>query len=130
MLAARKLFVALFGVVMLTTTAQPALAVDDGFRGKYIVIWNEREGNCGDDQGIVNIRYLSETRRRYDPKGSDNGVVLRYRAGESRPWQWIGADGGIALRYSAATTHATGLAWEAECTWRVTLGWSDPPSDP
>jgi hypothetical protein len=129
MLVARKLFVPMLAAVALIATAAPGLAVDERFEGRYYATWNETEGICGDLAGAVKIRYLSETRRRYNPAGPDNTVVLRYRAEETLPWQWIGTDGGITLRYRAGTDSARGLAFEAECTWRVILGRSDKPSD-
>lgn len=124
----RKLMVPLLAAVALVAAAAPGLAFNEGFQGRYYATWNELRGSCGDLEGAVKVRYLSETRRRYNPAGPDRGVVLRYQAGDRQPWQWIGADGGIALRYRAGTDSLRGVAWEAECTWRVILGRSDKPS--
>ena len=90
--------------------------MDERFEGRYYATWNETEGNCGDLAGAVKIRYLSETRRRYNPAGPNNTVVLRYRAEETLPWQWNGTDWARATpahspdaRYGASSSNP-GLA--------------------
>ena len=126
---ARTLVASLVATAMLATMAQPALAVDDSFHGRYFATWTTTQGTCSNDGYAVRIRVLGSTSRRYDPAGTDRGAVLRYQEGERYPWQFTGPDGGISLRYRAFTDYARGIAWQEECTWRVFLGRSDAPSN-
>ena len=115
-------------VVALAAMAPAAVAEDEAFRGRYYATWTNFDGGCGDSEGVVRVRYLGETRRRYDPAGPDHGFVLHYS--RNHHWEYGGSmEVGFLLRYRPGTDSARATAWEAECAWTVHLGRSDPPSD-
>jgi hypothetical protein len=122
----RSVVVALSAVVALVATAAPAVAEDEGFRGRYYATWTHIDEGCGDSQGGVRIRYISETRRRYNPAGPDTGFVLTYS--RNHHWHYGGdMESGFFLRYRPLTDSARVTAWEAECQWRVHLIRRDLP---
>jgi hypothetical protein len=105
--------------------AQPAAAVDEGFRGRYRVI--ALGGGCSfqPSRYRVRIRYVSERVRslnRY-ASGHASGPVrpLRYVRGKYFPWQ---RQGGrlLELRYDPRTDTAIGVQQAPECPiWHVRL---------
>ena len=109
-----------FVMVAIAAAAQPAGAIDKGFRGPYRVLARERPSyTCGADthRYRVHIRHVSERVRRYDRFAPGWGRPLRYVLGERFPWQ-----GRVELRYDRRTDSAVGLQHAPEgCSWRLRL---------
>ena len=112
----RKAILAFVMVAVVVAAAQPAGAIDNGFRGPYRVIWREIPGHsCLTDTAWyrVRIRYVSERVRRYDRFAPGSGGTLRYVRGERFPWR-----GGVELRYHRRTDSAVGRQLEPQGCWR------------
>ena len=105
-----------FVMVAVVAAAQPAGAVDNGFRGPYRVIAREIPGHsCLTDTAWyrVRIRYVSERVRRYDRFAPGSGGTLRYVRGKRFPWR-----AGVELRYDPATDSAVGRDIAPQGCWR------------
>ena len=101
-----------FLMLAIVAAAQPAVAIDEGFRGRYRVIW--REINCSDTGWYrVRIRYVSERVRRYDRFAPGPGGTLRYVRGQRFPWA-----GEVELRYDPATDTAVGRLIKPQGCWK------------
>ncbi len=116
----------ILGFVMLAIVvgaAQPAVAIDDRFRGRYRLIGRDMGGCFSNSQRRrVEVRYVDERVRTIDPDHSTQGALwrLKYVRGEESSWQTD--DGRFVLRYRPRTDSAVGiLDGLQECTWRVRL---------
>ena len=111
-----------FVMVAVVAAAQPAGAIDKGFRGPYRVILRESASHsCPTDTAWyrVRIRYVSERVRRYDRFAPGSGRPLRYVGGVRLPWH-----GGprVKLRYHGRTDSAVGVQHGLQgCSWRLRL---------
>lgn len=120
--------VALSAVVALAVMVSAAAAADESFRGRYYATYTHVDAGCGDWQEGIRVRYMSETRRRYNPAGPDPGFVLTYSRNHN--WSYGGSmEVGFFLQYRPFTDSARATAWEAECQWRVRLVRRDPLLD-
>jgi hypothetical protein len=97
-----------FVMVAIVAAAQPAGAVDEGFRGRYRVI--ALDGTCGFHSSSyrVRIQYVSERVRTYDRFAPGSGWPLRHLRGERFPWQRQGGSL-VKLRYDRRTDTAVGI---------------------
>jgi hypothetical protein len=118
----RKSLLVFVMVAIVVAAAQPAGAIDDGFRGRYRLIGREISECFGNSPRRVEVRYVDERHRRIDPVHSTRGAKwrLRYVRGERFPWQTRGQ--GFVLRYRPRTDSAVGILHGLQgCTWRVRL---------
>ena len=117
----RRAILAFVMVTAVIAAAQPAGAVDDGFRGRYRVI--ALDNTCGfhSSRYRVRIRYVSERVRTYDRYAPGPGRPLRYERGERFPWQRQGGSL-VEMRYDRRTGTAVGIHSGPQCPkWRVRL---------
>jgi len=100
-------------VAIVIAAAQPAGAIDNGFRGRYRVI---ARGACAFQPAWyrVRIRYVSERVRTYDRFAPGSGWPLRYVRGERFPWQRQGGSL-VELRYDRRTDTAVGILQGPQC---------------
>lgn len=119
----RKLLISLI-VTMTFFTAMPmALAVDEGFRGRYHARYRAVSGfsYCENLRNTVRIEYLSPNRRRFEYTDRRGRFVLRYVGGR-RPWRYVEkALFAIALAYRARRDTAVGVSGDQDCGYRVRL---------
>jgi hypothetical protein len=119
----KKSILAFVMVAIVVGAAQPAVAIDDGFRGRYRLIGRDTGGCFSNSQRRrVEVGYVDERVRTIDPDHSTLGALwrLRYVRGEEFPWQTD--DGRFVLRYRPRTDSAVGiLDGIQECVWRVRL---------
>lgn len=108
-------------LAIVVAVAQPAGAVDHGFRGWYRV--NGRTWCPGADRDRVLVLYLSETRRYLAHAGFVWSGRLRYMLGRRFPWQTTNnGPFSYELRYDPATDTAVGFKYGLEGrTCRVRL---------
>ena len=121
----RKAILAFVMVAIVVAVAQPAGAVDDGFRGRYRII-----GRGGDDfcpfpsfRHRVHVRFVNERFREFVYPRYDSTKRFRYDGLRPFPWYQVlerpGASS-IALRYRPRTGSADGFkSGGPQCTWRV-----------
>jgi len=112
----RRSILAFVMVAIVVAAAQPAGAIDDGFRGPYRVFARESPGSyCEADtyRYRVHIRYVSERVRRYDRFAPGSGGTLRYLRGQRFPWR-----AGVELRYDQRTDSAVGRDLAPQGCWR------------
>jgi hypothetical protein len=110
-----------FVMVAIVAAGQPAVAIDEGFRGRYRVI--ALDDTCGFHSSWyrVRIRYVSERVRTYDRFAPGSGRPLRYVPGERFPWQRQGGSL-VELRYDRRSDTAIGIQQGPQCPrWRVRL---------
>ena len=117
-----------FVMVAIVAAAQPAGAIDNGFRGSYRVIARQTDGDgcpTGDYRRRVLVHYINETVRQLRLFGnplSDSARRFRYVRGKPFPWQHRR---GVPykVRYDPATDSAVGVRGPGPqgCTWRVRL---------
>jgi hypothetical protein len=113
----RKALLAFVTVVIVVAAAQPAVAIDEGFRGRYRVIWREIPGHsCLTDSGWyrVRIRYVGERARGYDRFGPGPSRTLRYVRGERFPWRYHA----VSFRYNPRTDSAVGRHPRPQGCWQ------------
>jgi len=120
----RRSILAFVMVAIVVAAAQPAAAIDNGFRGRYRLIERETSHACpvGSDRRRVEVTYVSERVREIDPDHSTAGANWRFRyvRGERFPWQTN--DGRFVLRYSRRTDSAVGTRdGLQECRFHVRL---------
>jgi hypothetical protein len=117
----RRSILAFVIVAIVVAAAQPAVAINKGFRGRYRVIALDDSCPFQPDWYRVRIRYVSARVRTYDRFAPGSGWSLRYVRGERFPWQ---REGGslVELRYDPRTDTAIGIQQGPQCpTWRVRL---------
>lgn len=109
----RKAILAFVMMTIVVAAAQPAGAIDNGFRGRYRVI---ARGGCAFQPAWyrVRIRYISERVRTYDRFAPGPGWPLRYVPGERFPWQRQGGSL-VELRYDRRTDTAVGILQGPQC---------------
>jgi hypothetical protein len=109
----RRAILAFVMVAVVVVAAQPAVAVDDGFRGWYRVIGRELGGcDSGDYKDRVQVRYVDEGVRYLAHAGLVWSGRLRYMPGKRFPWQTTN-DGPrrYELRYNPSTDRAVGFKY-------------------
>jgi hypothetical protein len=98
-------------------------AVDEGFRGRYLVIGHQIDGPCqsGGFENRVRVRYISQGVRYLARAGLVWNGRLRFMPGERFPWQTNDDDPfWFELRYNPATDSAVGYRHGLQdCEWRV-----------
>jgi hypothetical protein len=112
---------AILALVMVATAAaaQPADAVDDGFRGRYRLLARAHLCPGRDDyRHPAKVRYISEGVRELVHAGRFWSGRFRYVRGRRFPWRRD--DGGFVLRYRPGTDSAVGIRHE-DCWRRVRL---------
>jgi hypothetical protein len=114
-----------FVMVAIVAAAEPAGAIDNGFRGRYRLIARERSGSsCPGDSSYrhpARVLFVSERVRELAHAGRVWGGRFRYVRGERFPWQ---ANGGrYVLRYKRRTDSAVGIKQgvQTDCHYRVRL---------
>ena len=94
-----------------TGPAQLAVAVDDGFQGRYRLIAHQLSGQsfCNADYARrVRVRYVNETTRDFYHPRADTTTRFRYVDGAIFPWQGVLDHRDAELRYDPATDTALG----------------------
>jgi hypothetical protein len=111
-----------FATVAIVAAAEPAGAIDDGFRGLYGVTSTQTGGvACPVHLRThrVRVRYIDERVRDYGRAGRYSRRHLGYVSGQRFPWQ---NNRGLMLRYRPRTDSAVGVRDGLEqCRWRVRL---------
>lgn len=123
----RKSILAFVMMAVVVAAAQPAGAVDDGFRGRYRVIGRDGDPWCSVHtfRHRIHVRFVNERVREFVYPRYDSTKRFRYDGRKPFPWQQVlerpGASS-IALRYRPRTDSADGSKWGGpQCTWRVRL---------
>lgn len=113
-------------VAIVVAAAQPAGAVDDGFRGRYRIIAYGGSTWCpySTFSHRVHVRFVNERARGFVYPRHESTKRFRYVRGEDLPWQQqMGERPGassIALRYRPRTDSAFGTKRRGPmCLWRV-----------
>lgn len=109
-----------FATVAIVAAAQPAGAIDDGFRGLYRVTQTDN-GACPVHARThrIRVRYINEKVRDYGRAGRYSYRHLEYVSDRGFPWR---NDRGLKLRYRPRTNSAVGVRdGLQECRWRVRL---------
>ena len=116
-----------FVTVAVVAAAQPAGAIDNGFRGTYRLRQRELPGStCFPhfERRRVEVGFVNERIRTIDPVHSTQGARwrLRYARGHRFPWQTD--DRRFVLRYRRRTDTAVGILdgrLQTDCKWHVRL---------
>ena len=132
----RKAILAFVMVSVVVVSAQPAAAVDDGFRGWYRIIARQTlQSGCpkGDYERRTRVHHAEEMELQFGPyaRHVNNDFaaarIFRYKSGKYYPWQHT--RGRFVLRYEPATNSAVGVRYgAAECRWQVRLVAIGPPA--
>ena len=124
----RRSILAFVIAAIVVVVAQPAVAVDDGFRGRYRLIVRQIHGGCGPLKSYrreVHVRFVDERVREFARPDAKSAMDFSYDKGKAYPWQhwhWHGSvERGIVLRYDPATDSAEGLKYAPQCAWTVRL---------
>jgi hypothetical protein len=108
-----------FVMVAIVAAAQPAGAIDDGFRGWYRLTTTENSCRHQPRTRRIEIRYINERVRDYGRAGRYSRRHLEYVSG--RWFQWRN-DRGLRLRYRPRTDSAVGVREGLEgCHWHMRL---------
>lgn len=115
-----------FAMPAIVAAAQPAVAIDDGFRGRYRLVAHDASGVCRNNsyRHPVRVRYVSGRVRQLSRPGSDPAIRLRYETtlgGLRFPWRQTRGNK-FVLRYDMFTGRAIGFTHGLpKCKWRVRL---------
>lgn len=115
-----------FATLAIVAAAQPAVAIDDGFRGRYRLIAHDVSGVCRNDsyRRPVHVRFISGRVRQLSRPGSDTAMRFRYETslrGLRFPWRHTRGNR-FVLRYDMFTGRAVGFRQGVQkCKWRVHL---------
>lgn len=112
-----------FVMVATVAAAQPAGAIDNGFRGLFRVTQTQTgTGNCpvpNPPTHRIEVRYINERVRDYGRAGRYSYRHLEYMSGRWFTWQNAR---GLKLRYRPQTDSAVGIRPGLQgCSWRVRL---------
>ena len=104
----RRAIPAFVAAVIMVAAAQPAGAVDNGFRGWY---WIRAHIPCANERFTrrVQVRFVSETVRDFYHPRRGTTTRFMYVDGELLPWQGQLAHRDAELRYDPATDTAVGV---------------------
>lgn len=113
-----------FVMLAIVAAAQPAGAIDNGFRGRYRLIAREEPGSYCQDSSYrhpARVRFVSARVRELAHAGRVWGGRFRYVRGERFPWQ--ANHGRYVLRYRRRTDSAVGIKQgvQTDCHYRVRL---------
>jgi hypothetical protein len=112
-----------FVMVSIVAAAQPAGAIDNGFRGQYRITQTQTgTGNCpvpNPPTHRIEVRYINERVRDYGRAGRYSRRHLEHVSGRWFQWQ---NDRGLRLRYRPRTDSAVGVREGLQgCHWHGRL---------
>jgi hypothetical protein len=114
-----------FVMVAIAAAAQPAGAVDDGFRGWYRLVAREAPGATCHSNSYghrIHVRYVSARVRDLRQPRADTAHRFRYVRGERFPWQGELRHRAAELRYDPATDTSVGSRSGLQgCRYRLRL---------